>query len=88
MTAIIIVENNRFFHDSQTMLRHCVTAGCVNVSKKGIASANLQKRKLCEGCGLMLLSDNKVAGMDHPWILRCAPAFQRQLFYNRRDSFS
>ena len=40
--------------------------------RKGTASTNFQKMKLCKGSGLMLLSDNGVAGMAHPRILSCA----------------
>ena len=40
---------------------------------RGTTSTNLQKTKLCEGGGLMLLSDNEVAEMDHMWIFSNAP---------------
>ena len=41
------------------------------------ASTNFQKTELCEGDGLIILSNNGVAGMGHPWILSCAPGISK-----------
>ena len=75
--AIIIEMNNRFFHDSQTIPRCCIAAGCDSISGKGYSFHNFQKMKLCEGSGLMLLNNNEVAGMGRPWILSCAPGISK-----------
>ena len=69
--TIIVVANNRF-----SIQKPCIDAALQLVVTalvgRGTASTNFQKTKLCEGGGLMLLSDNKVAGMGHPRILSCA----------------
>ena len=70
-----------FIVDSFTILKPCLDTvlqlDLTALVGRGIASTNFQKMKLCEGGGLMLLSDNKVAGMGHPYILSYAPGISK-----------